>query len=201
MRITSLFAATTLFVCTAAAGHAQPLFNATFDTDVSLWNPGGGGTIAWSGDNDNTGNSGGSIAVTVADQNPDNSSVASAIGGSVQFNGFTTDNAPEQVLFTAYAFVDDPLVEAPDISSGNGGAAIALIDGAVDFTGVITADEDRILDNEDFEEISAPILTVQGGGRIYNTWLLVRNATGTVYFDDLLFEDPAANSVEDWDIY
>lgn len=203
MKATSLFAAVALFAGAAGAGYAQPLFNGTFDSNADLWSASPFGTtdntIAWNDDHDNTGNDGGSLAVTVTNENNDNSAVSSAIDGAVQFNGLTTENSPPQFYFTAYVFVDDPLVENPDITSGNGGAALALIDGAVDFTGVITDDADRILDNSEFEQISTPVLEIQGGGRSYNTYLLIRNATGTAYFDDLAFEE--VTSVEDWDIY
>ena len=199
-RALTLIAASAALSLAGTAMGQNLVLNGSLDTDATFWNNGGGGTVAHNTANDNTGNGGGSLAVTVATAGTDNSSVSSNIDGSVQFNGFNTGAHPATLLITAYVFVDTPLVEAPGISGGNGGASVALIDGAIDFTGVITPDADRVLDNAAFEEITAPVLTLQAGGRQYHTWLINRCASGTAYYDDISVVD-GSTSVQDWDIY
>ena len=189
-----------LFLTIVSVSAQSTIMSATFESDLQSFMADFGGTttVTWSSAYDNTGGGGGCLEANSTTSATNNENLAVDLTGALRFTFFTTTDAAELDL-SSYVFIATPLTEVTGISSGSGGAALALIDGAVDFTGVITPSAERILDNSAFELLTAPTLTVGGSGRMYNTWLLIRNATGIAYFDDILVVEPSA--VRNWDVY
>jgi hypothetical protein len=161
-------------------------------------------TITWRGDKNSSGTGTGALEVTVTSGTVDNSSVASAIDGAVQFNYInfsSTTVGGETLIMSAYVLIESPLTQVAGISSGQGGAAVAPIDGLVDFTGAITADANRLLGvTAGWQKIEADPLVVPATGHGYNLYLMVRNATGTAFFDEVAVA-PAPARVADYDLY
>lgn len=203
-KVVVAFSITACALLVMPASAQNLVLNPTFNEDVQWWNPspfgaGDAAELVWTNAY-NASASGGAMAMTVITSSTDNTSVAADIHGAVQFNAFTTTTG-SHLDVTAWVNIPDatPLVEVSGISNGQGGAAVALIDGAIDFTGVITPDADRVLSTGgSWVEVTAPTLELLADHQ-YNPYLMIRNAVGTAYFDDV--EVVVGSAVNDWDIY